>query len=147
MKYLKLYNESLRDKMTPKSDEEIGSTIATSKMSLTDRLNMCRSYNLSPDLANKLITISSDKELLNYAVEHNNVDIIKMVVERGYNINYALDRCVWNDFIRGVRWCLENGADPFKNTVSLQPTRKDTESIKLVRYYRNKDIKKFLDKP
>jgi len=88
--------------------------------------------------------ITTDTKMLNYAIENKELNIIKQMVKRGYNINYALNTCLWFDYYAGVEWCLENGADPFQNGLTLMPSAR--KSAELIQKYRNEDIKDFLDK-
>lgn len=138
---------SVRDAMKPKTSKEIGEKLPFSKSSLETKMKLISRYNLSPEIAAKVFSISTNKALLNYASENNNLDIIKMLVnDRNYNINYALGYCLSSHFYSGVKWCLENGADPFQNIVNNQPSNSDSDEVKLVRKYRRMDIQKSLDK-
>jgi ankyrin repeat protein len=90
MKYLKTYNESLRDKMKPKSDEEI----------------LRELDDLSPE------------ELLFISIENNYIKGVEKVLKLGADINYKY-KYGWTPLLfatmKGhkdiVEFLIENGAD------------------------------------
>jgi hypothetical protein len=90
MKYLKTYNESLRDKMKPKSDKEILKDLG----------------NLSPD------------EMLIKSTEHNFLKGVQKSLERGADVNCVnkytntplLIAC-WKNYFDIIKFLLENGAN------------------------------------
>lgn len=90
--------------------------------------------------------VTTDKKMLNYATDEEDLDVLKLLVKRGYNINFAMSACSTHGFFKGVEWCLANGANAFDNSLELASINGNKKIMKLIQKYRADDIKKTLDK-
>jgi len=88
MKYLQTYNESLRDKMTPKSKEEILKKIK----------------GLEPE------------EILKLGADSNTMELIDIALEEGADVNHSLAEALLSAAMKGhvdiTKKLLQYGADP-----------------------------------
>ena len=117
MKILKSYNESLRDKMIPKPDEDILSGLK--KLNPLDRINKINIYRLgkkfypSVDEILKASEQMTPQDKLNIGCKNGIIELVKIAIEEGVDINNSkslVNACLYGHF-DVAKYLIENGAD------------------------------------
>jgi len=140
MKHLKPYNESIRDKMTPKSPEDIKRDLM--KLSPEDKMLKGTQHNIL-DLIEMGVEEGGDMEIaLRWACRKGNVEMVKNLLDNGVDPNtyLALGEAVSWGHIDIVRILLEAGANPHSNLnyVFIQASTKygkDSDMVNLLKQY------------
>ena len=117
MKRLKSYNESIRDKMTPRSEQEVEDAIG----------DCAPNAKLEAAVSNGVLFVVKkaieegadikkiDDNFFNKACQQGYTDVIKFLIDNGFYFHYhqefALRSSVWSNRIDVVRLLLEEGAD------------------------------------
>lgn len=148
MKYLRLYNESIRDRMTPKSPEDIRRDLM--KLSPEEKIVKGTQYNVK-DLIETGVEEGGDMEIaLRWACgRKGDVEMVKDLLNKGADPNtyLALGEAVNWGHIDIVRILLEAGANPHANmnyAIIQSDTKygKDSDMSNLLKqYFKNRLMK------
>lgn len=131
--------ESVRDKMTPKSKEDIERSLNTLPL-VKDRLVIADRLGIKYDIMKNSYSVSAN-EFLKLSVERHLLDGVKEAVLRGSHRSYAMRLCAEHGFYDGVKWLLENGANPYANDSEAFRIAENNPSIRsLMKQYRKNPV-------
>jgi hypothetical protein len=143
-------NESIRDKMTPKSEDEILKSLKN--LTPIEQLLTGIKYNIHwvvKDLINKGIFDDMDifdkEEILSDVVMDNNVEVLSMLIDAGIDIHsendWALTHACLNNYYNMVKLLLEKGANPHANNNIIKNLEEFIDGI----WYTEKEKKGYSD--
>ena len=114
IKKFNIYNESVRDKMTPKSEDDIKNSL--SEWPANDKLFVGVEKNL-PYLVKQALEegadlhLNNNNELFLFAVQNDQLEIVKLMIEYGADIKRGLRQAaIYGKYII-TKYLLEHGGD------------------------------------
>jgi hypothetical protein len=152
MKYLKNYNESLRDLMTPKSEEEILKSLKISNIDNTDLLIKSLDNNF---LAGIKIALENEIKILNVnffkqkIFNLTNTDVIKFIINNN-KLCYILDaddKYILEKYKLGLHQDEEKNYEIwFKEMLTDLDISKSTINSNIITYTKNNNVLYYYDK-
>lgn len=116
MKHLKKYNESVKDFLKPKQNEEILKEL--DKLPIHDKMIKSCQFGFTSIvkdiLDKKLIKNNSTNIYIHIAVDSNHLDIAKLLIDYGFKINMINARLISaidNNNIELTQFLIDNGAN------------------------------------